>query len=87
MSFKKEKGFETIVYITLWAMLLIAPVISLGIRTANTDISFDWSEILTVWKEFLPFFVVFLIHNHLMAPMLVYQQKKWYYVGLVIIIV
>ena len=68
-------------------MLLIAPYISLAIRTANTGIEFDWSEILTVWKEYIPFFVVFLIHNHLMAPMLIYRQRRWSYLGLVLAIV
>ena len=81
MSFKKEHRQETLIYLTMWAMLLMAPVISLAIRTANTDIAFDWSEILTVWKEYLPFFIVFLIHNHLFAPQLIYRQRKWLYIG------
>ena len=81
MSFKKEHRQETLIYLAMWAMLLMAPVISLAIRTANTDIAFDWSEILTVWKEYLPFFIVFLIHNHLFAPQLIYRQRKWLYVG------
>ena len=81
MSFKKEHRQETLIYLAMWAMLLMAPVISLAIRTANTDITFDWSEILTVWKEYLPFFIVFLLHNHLFAPQLIYRQRKWLYIG------
>ncbi len=61
-------------------MLFIAPVISLSVRIANTDVAFNWNEILMVWKEFLPFFIVFLIHNHLIAPQLIYRQRKWQYV-------
>jgi len=60
-------------------MLFIAPVISLSVRIANSNESFNWSEVLMVWKEFLPFFIVFLIHNHLMAPQLIYRQRKWLY--------
>ena len=81
MSFKKEHRQETLIYVAMWAMLLMAPVISLAIRTANTDITFDWSEILTVWKEYLPFFIIFLLHNHLIAPQLIYRQRKWLYIG------
>ena len=81
MSFKKEHRQETLIYLAMWAMLLMAPVISLAIRTANTDITFDWSEILTVWKEYLPFFIIFLLHNHLIAPQLIYRQRKWLYIG------
>ena len=87
MSFKRDRKQETLIYLGLWVMLLIAPVISLSIRSANTDIAFDWSEILTVWKEYIPFFIVFLIHNHLMAPMLVYRQRRWAYLGLTLAIV
>ena len=87
MSFKRDRKQETLIYLGLWVMLLIAPVISLSIRSANTDIAFDWSEILTVWKEYIPFFIVFLVHNHLMAPMLVYRQRRWAYLGLTLAIV
>ena len=76
MSFKRDRKQETLIYLGLWVMLLIAPVISLAIRSTNTDIEFNWNEILTVWKEYIPFFLVFLIHNHLMAPMLVYRQHR-----------
>ena len=81
MSFKKEHRQETLFYLVMWAMLLMAPVLSLAIRAANTNIEFDWSEILTVWKEYLPFFIVFLIHNHLFAPQLIYRQRRWLYLG------
>ncbi len=86
MSFKKDHRQETIIYLTLWALLLITPVMSLSIRVSNSQAEFEWSEIFTVWREYIPFFIAFLIHNHLMAPMLVYQQKKWHYIGLAVII-
>jgi hypothetical protein len=87
MSFNKDHRQETIIYLALWTLLFIAPVMSLFIRTANTDISFDWSEILTVWKHYVLFLVVFLIHNHLLAPMLIYQHKKVLYLTLCLTIV
>ena len=88
VSFKKEHRQETIIYLALWLLMFMAPVLSLGIRTAySDDISFDWSEVLMVWREYIPFFMVFLIHNHLLAPILVYRQRKWSYVGMCIVIV
>ena len=88
MSFKKEHRQETFIYLGLWGMLLLAPVISLSVRIANTSYSFDWAEILAVWKEFLPFFVVFLIHNHLLATQLIYRQRKaLYFAGAVVLTV
>ena len=82
MSFKKEHRQETIIYLVLWALLFMAPVMSLSVRSANTCIDFDWSEIFTVWKQYALYFLVFLIHNHLMAPMLVYRQQRWRYLAL-----
>ena len=88
VSFKKEHRQETIIYLALWLLMFMAPVLSLGIRTAySDDISFDWSEVLMVWREYIPFFMVFLIHNHLLAPILVYRQRKWAYAGMCIVIV
>lgn len=88
VSFKKEHRQETIIYLALWLLMFIAPVLSLGIRTAySDDISFDWNEVMMVWREYIPFFMVFLIHNHLLAPILVYRQRKWAYVGMCIVIV
>ena len=87
MSFKKDKKQETIIYLVLWAMLFLAPVLSLAIRTSNTNIDFDWGEIFTVWKLYAVFFVVFLIHNHLMAPLLIYKQKKALYFILCIVVI
>ena len=82
MSFKKEHRQETIIYLVLWALLFMAPVMSLAVRSANTGIDFDWSEIFTVWKQYALYFLVFLIHNHLMAPMLIYRQQRWRYLAL-----
>ena len=86
MSFKKEHRQETLIYLGLWAMLFIAPVVSLSVRIANTDETFNWSEVLMVWKEFLPFFIVFLIHNHLLATQLIYRQRRWLYIAACILL-
>ena len=87
MAFEKNKRAETIIYIVLWTMLFMAPVMSMSVRSAQTGIDFDWSEIFTVWKQYAVFFLVFLIHNHLMAPMLIYHQQKWRYLGLSVAII
>ena len=87
MSFKKEHRQETVIYLGLWGIIFIAPLLSLSIRVSLTNETFDWTELLMVWKEYAPFFLVFLIHNHLMAPMLVYQQRRTGYIGLCLAII
>ena len=52
VSFKKEHRQETIIYLALWLLMFMAPVLSLGIRTAySDDISFDWSLCWDVHRD------------------------------------
>jgi hypothetical protein len=84
MSFSKNKKQETLIYLVLWGLLFMAPILSLYIRTVNDGTqNFDWSEIFMVWREFALFLVIFIIHNHLLAPLLVYKQKKVIYFSIV----
>ena len=81
MTFKKDKRQETIIYLVLWGLFFIAPVLSFYIRTAGNDtLLFDWHEVFVVWRQYAVFFAIFLLHNHLLAPMLVYRQRKTLYV-------
>lgn len=84
MSFKKEKRQETIIYLVLWGILFIAPVMNLYIRAAqDSTITFNWNEVLMVWRHYGIFFAIFLIHNHLLAPELVYRQRRTFYFSVV----
>ena len=39
----KDQHKETVIYLVLWSLLFIAPVMSLYIRvTGNSNLSFDW---------------------------------------------
>ena len=88
MTFSKDKRQETIIYLVLWSLLFMAPVLSLYIRTA-TDSSafFDWHEVLVVWRQYALFFAIFLIHNHLLAPLLVYRQKRVPYLSALAVLI
>ena len=80
MSFSKDKKYETISYLVLWGLLSIAPVLGLYIRSTHDGTGYvEWQEVFIVWKHIGVFFAIFLIHNHLLAPMLIYQQRKWLY--------
>ena len=85
--FRKHRQ-ETITYLVLWGLLLMAPVLSLYIRTSNDSfLTFEWSEIFMVWRQYGIFFAIFLVHNHLLAPLLVYKQRRTLYFTIVALIV
>ena len=44
VSFKREHQQETIIYLALWTLLFLAPVMSILIRNANTNMTFEWNE-------------------------------------------
>ena len=52
MTFNKDKQQETVIYLVLWGLLFMAPIMSLYIRTTNdTSLTFNWDEVLMVWRE------------------------------------
>lgn len=71
---------ENLIYLGLWIILFIAPLLSLYIRTAtDATTSFNWNEIMQIWKMFAVFLAIFLLHNFLLAPLLIYKRKKLLY--------
>ena len=76
---------ETFVYVVLWAIMFIAPIISMQFHHAESG-RFPWNELFSVWLEVLNLFIVFLIHNYLLAPLLVYRQKRLLYFSFVAVL-
>ena len=89
ISLKNDRWQETLTYVALWTALFAAPVLSLYVRTAgNAYMTFDWQEVMLVWRQLVLFLIVFLLHNYLLAPLLVYKQKRLLYfssVGVLIV--
>ena len=79
MEKKKNQWYETFIYLTIGIILIIAPVVSLSIYTAGEGEGFDWEDVYRVWIFYLPFLITFIIHNHLLAPLLIYRKKKLHY--------
>ena len=72
----------------LWGLLFMAPVMGMYIRTASVSTqTFDWKEVFIVWRMCAIFFAIFLIHNHLLAPLLVYKKQHLIYFSAVAVLV
>ena len=81
---KIQSRQENVIYLALWGLLFAAPVLSMYIRTVNNSmLVFNWPEILMIWKLFAVYLVIFLIHNFLLAPMLIYGRKRALYTTMV----
>ena len=82
---EQNKTKENLVYLSIWFLLLLTPIISMTVRIAgDTEETFSWKEIFISWKILVPFLIVFLIHNYMVAPLLIYKKKKITYAAITI---
>jgi hypothetical protein len=85
---KNQSRQENVIYLAVWGILFLAPLLSYYVRTANdATISFDWTEIMMVWQHFGLYLLLFVIHNFLLAPLLIHQHKRLLYFSAVAVIV
>ncbi len=80
-SINLKRG-ESIIYIVLWMVILLMPVFF-----SNTNTGMDWSRVRLEWFRFLPFFIVFLVHNYLLFPRFFSTNKSLFYYALTLVLV
>ena len=80
----KQSRQENLIYLVVWGLLFAAPLLSLYVRTVNdSSVVFDWTEVFIVWRKFTIYLLLFLIHNFLLAPLLVRGHKRVVYFTIV----
>ena len=71
---------EKLTYVAIWLLVFALPLIGAYYRTTGDSASaFDWHEVLRTWKDYLPFLFLFIVHDWLIAPFLVRDNKKLIY--------
>ena len=79
--FKNQTKQETIVYTIVWILLFLSPLVSLFTNTeTNHDPSWVKRSLMDAYGSILVFFIVFLIHNHLLAPIIVKHKRITLYI-------
>lgn len=80
-SLKEHNRHESLLYLGLWVVLFLAPLLSIYIHNSNRadDGGFPWNELFMVWKEYAIYLAAFLVHNYLLAPLLIYRQRHTLY--------
>ncbi len=77
---QNQSKYENMAYVALWALLFAVPVLSLYVRVSNNSgLTFNWQEVFVVWRHFSVYLLLFLIHNFLIAPLLIYRNRRWLY--------
>ena len=71
---------ENITYLGLWLLLFLSPLLSMCIKAESGLVkAFSWMEVFHVWKFFVVYLVMFLVHNFVLAPLLLYKHRKTMY--------
>ena len=85
---QQQSKLENVIYVALWGMLFTAPLLTMFIRVKSGDAdAFLWDEVLRIWQQFGGFLLLFLLHNFILAPLLVHRQRLGTYIGSTIAVV
>ena len=86
-TYMKQSRQENVIYLVVWGLLFAAPSLSLYVRTvSDPNIEFNWTEVFMVWRHFAVYLLLFLVHNFLLAPLLVHSHKRIAYFSLVTVL-
>ncbi len=84
---KNQSRQENLAYLVAWSLLFATPLLSLYLRTTNEPyLTFNWDEVFFVWGKFSIFLLLFLIHNFLLAPLLIHRHKRVLYASIMTVL-
>ncbi|MBR1484258.1 MAG: histidine kinase [Prevotella sp.] len=79
MKIRNDNWQEGIIYLLLWMILFIVPAVVIQYHHSADGGSYPWAELFALWRQFAVFFVAFLIHNFVLAPLIVYRRRHLLY--------
>ena len=86
-DYYKQTKQETIIYTIVWFVIFLAPLSEFVVNYNPEHPIWIKNGLLDTWVHLLFFFVVFLIHNHILAPMLVKQKKVTKYIASCVVVI
>lgn len=78
---KRSLKTEDIIYAALWTFIFIVPLIMLYADSVREGHTIEWEALFPFWKQTALYFGIFVVHNYVLAPMLIYRHKVWLYVA------
>ncbi len=85
-SNRKNTGFERLIVPLIWVgVFLIEAVVALLQLLYEPSLKFEFKDIWQIWLPTVPFLVLFLVHNYLIAPLLTDKKSPLAYSLLVLL--
>ncbi len=75
----QEEKSENRLYLLIWAVVFVIGALTTLMQAMSRDLSPTWMGVLRLWLRMLPFLVLFLLHNYLIAPLLFRHHKPGAY--------
>ena len=85
--FDKQTKQETIVYTIVWILIFAAPFAEFVVNFDPKHPIWIKNGLMDTWAHLLFFFIVFLIHNHILAPILFKEKKVTKYIACCVIVI
>ena len=78
---------ENRIYLMVWVFVFIIGALLVLLQGASrSDVTITWSDVPRIWLRILPYLLLFLLHNYLVAPLLIRRNKPGAYVFAVIVL-
>ena len=81
-----EKKQEVVIYGILWLVVLALVPVVMYFQGHSIGQTFRFGDVLRIWLGILPFFVLFLLHNLLAAPLWVEKGKPGAYLAVTVVL-
>ena len=85
--FYKQSKQETIIYTIVWGVFFLAPLSEFVVNYDPEHPIWIKSGLFDTWVHMLFFFIVFLVHNHFLAPILLKQKSVSKYIAYCVIVI
>ena len=73
------------VYALVWTTIFLIPYIYTKLIS---DSPIEFYDVLTIWGKILPYFVIFILNNYILAPFLLLRQRYlWYILSVLLLVV
>ena len=79
MKIRSNSWQEGIIYLLLWMILFIVPAVVIQYHHSADGDSYPWAELFALWRQLAVFLGAFLIHNFVLAPLIVYRRRHLLY--------
>lgn len=85
LNIRKQVIGENLLYATIWTIVMLVPFMNAGLMSEDT---IDMSAVVNSWLKIVPFYIIFILNNHLMYPYLYAKNRDIIYsiISLVLVV-